>query len=147
MILARRSCCDSNGSSGCTTHFACNGTKVQHYSWGLTCWKVYPFATSWVVIRIHPGAFWYSLLLLNNCHPTLIACSLWAKCWNLQNIPGRVWYWAALGSLMWGALIKLTTRIEDNESFFHLVQIWLAYIHTPPRNLHTKFPGEVYVFW
>ena len=36
----------ANASSGRTTHFACSGTTVQHYSWGLTCWKVYPFATS-----------------------------------------------------------------------------------------------------
>ena len=56
----------ANGSGGCTTHFACSGTTVQHYSWGLTCWKVYPFATSWVVIRIHRGAFWYCHSLLRN---------------------------------------------------------------------------------
>ena len=144
MILARRSCCDSNGSSGCTTHFACNGTKVQHYSWGLTCWKVYPFATSWVVIRIHPGAFWYSLLLLNNCHPTLIACSLWAKCWNLQNIPGRVCM--VLGG-SWLSHVGCTNQINHNNWRQWKFLSPSAYIHKPPRNLHTKFPGEVYVFW
>jgi len=56
----------ANGSSGHTTHFACSGTTVQYYSWGLTCWKIYPFATSWVIIRIHRGAFWYCHSLLRN---------------------------------------------------------------------------------
>lgn len=44
------------------------------------------------------------------------ACSLWGKCWNLQKIPGRLWYWAAFGSVIWGVLIKLTAIIEGDES-------------------------------
>ena len=48
------------------TSLVYSGMTVQHYSWGLTCWKVYPFATSWVVVRIHRGAFWYSHSLLRN---------------------------------------------------------------------------------
>jgi len=56
----------ANGSSGHTTHFTCSGTTVQHFCWGLTCWKVNSFATSGVVIRIHRGAFWYSHSLLRN---------------------------------------------------------------------------------
>ena len=56
----------ANSSSGRTTHFADSGTTVQHYSWGLTCWKIYPFAMSWVVVGIHRDALWYSHLLLRN---------------------------------------------------------------------------------
>jgi len=34
--------------------------------------------------------------------------------------------WEALASVTWGTLIKLTIKIEGDESLYHLVQQWLS---------------------
>ena len=46
---------------------------------------------------------------VNYLYHALGSFGQWEKCRKLQNISWRVWYWAALCSVTWGPLIRLTT--------------------------------------